>query len=228
MSHLQNITRIKAVYNALEELASKVVFVGGAVVSLYADRPATDLRPTDDIDILVELLQYSDYVEIEEKLRSKGFENDVESGVLCRYRINGIIVDVMPTNKNILGFSNRWYPEGYKNAREVRLDDNYHIRIFHPAWFIASKLDAFRDRGKNDGRMSTDFEDIVFVLNNRINIWEEMNSSPPLLKEYLQQQFGELLANEHVFEWISCHLNYTEHRRATLIIGGLQNLIQED
>lgn len=228
MSHLQNITRIKAVYNALEELVSDVVFVGGATVSLYADRPATDLRPTDDIDILVELLKYSGYADLDVKLRAKGFENDMSSRVICRYRINGIIVDVMPTSKDILGFANRWYPEGYKNAIEIRLDENYRIRIFHPAWFIASKLEAFRDRGKNDGRMSTDFEDIVFILNNRINIWEEMNSASPLLKEYLQQQFGELLENEHLFEWISGHLSYTEQRRATLIMGGLQNFITAD
>jgi hypothetical protein len=38
MSHQVNITRIKAVNNALEELAADVIFVGGAVVSLYADR----------------------------------------------------------------------------------------------------------------------------------------------------------------------------------------------
>jgi hypothetical protein len=34
MSHRENMTRIKAVYLALEELASEVVFVGGATVSL--------------------------------------------------------------------------------------------------------------------------------------------------------------------------------------------------
>jgi len=39
-----NMTRIKAVYNALEELKHKVVFVGGAVVSLYADREVLEFR----------------------------------------------------------------------------------------------------------------------------------------------------------------------------------------
>lgn len=48
MSLHQNIIRIKAVYNALEELENDVVFVGGATVALYADRPASEVRPTDD------------------------------------------------------------------------------------------------------------------------------------------------------------------------------------
>lgn len=41
MSHRENVVRIKVVYDALEELGREVVFVGGATVSLYADRPAT-------------------------------------------------------------------------------------------------------------------------------------------------------------------------------------------
>lgn len=95
MSHLQNITRIKVVYNALEELGPEVVFVGGAAVSLYTDRPAEETRPTEDVDILMEVTGYIHYALIEEKLRQKGFANDVESGVICRYTVQGIIVDVM-------------------------------------------------------------------------------------------------------------------------------------
>lgn len=102
----QNITRIKAVHYALEELAVDVVFVGGATVSLYADRPVNEIRPTDDVDLLVELSSYNGYAEIEEKLRAKGFANDVASGVICRFIVEGIIVDVMPTTTEVLGFSN--------------------------------------------------------------------------------------------------------------------------
>ena len=100
----ENITRIKVVYDSLEELAGEVVFVGGATVALYADRPSGEARPTDDMDILVELMHYRDYAAIEDRLRSKGFTNDTESGVICRYKIQGIIVDVMPTGENTLGF----------------------------------------------------------------------------------------------------------------------------
>ncbi len=61
MSHQQNIERIKIVYDALEEIAAEVVFVGGATVSLYADRPAVEVRPTDDVDIMVEVAGYGEY-----------------------------------------------------------------------------------------------------------------------------------------------------------------------
>ncbi len=67
MNYRLNITRIKAVCNALEELAEDVVFVGGATAALYANRPTGEVRPTDDVDILVELLNYHSYAEIEER-----------------------------------------------------------------------------------------------------------------------------------------------------------------
>ncbi len=226
MSHLQNITRIKAVYDALEELSILVVFVGGATVSLYKDRPAGDVRPTDDVDILVELINYSGYAAIEAILRKKGFHNDTESGVICRYRVNGIIVDVMPTNDSILGFSNAWYPDGFSNAVTIKLDEDCNIKIFSSPYFIATKLEAFKSRGKNDGRTSSDFEDIVYVLNNRTTVWDEFRAAPKKLKIYLQTQFRLLLENEYLDEWISSNLDFSEQRRVVYIIGGLREFIE--
>src|SRR5687768_3246897 len=225
MSNLQNVTRIKVVYDALQELAGEVVFVGGAVVSLYADRPSIGVRPTDDVDIVVELMSYSGFAAIEEKLRKKGFAHDKESRIICRYKINGVIVDIMPTGEGILGFSNKWYADAFANSFEFLLDDQYRIRLFQPAWFIASKLEAFNDRGGNDGRMSSDFEDIVFILNNRNDIWEEMRGAPEPLNQYLKEQFNSLLANQYLYEWIGTHLEFSEQRRVNLIIGGLNQLL---
>jgi len=225
MSHLQNITRIKAVYDALEELAAEVIFIGGAVVSLYADRPSLEIRPTDDVDILIELLDYNGYAAIEEKLRKKGFVNDIASGVVCRYIINGIIVDVMPTDENILGFSNKWYPEAFKNAGYIMLDVNHTIRIFSAVYFIAVKMEAFKNRGNGDGRTSSDFEDIVFILNYRNAFWDELAAAPENVKQYLQQNFKELLAGFYLYEWISAHLEYNEQRRVDIIITGLKNFV---
>lgn len=182
MSHRENMLRIKAVYNALEELAQDVVFVGGATVSLYTDRVAEEVRPTDDIDILIELISYQAYAVIEEKLRQKGFTNDWESGVICRYKVQGIVVDVMPTSDQILGFSNKWYVPGFSNAINYILDEGYIIRIFAPPYFLATKLEAFKNRGHGDGRTSTDFEDIVYLLNNRSTIWKELRNTEKHLK----------------------------------------------
>ena len=114
----ENLVRIKAVNEALKGLEQEFVFVGGATVSLYATNPelATEVRPTDDVDVIVELASYGGYAGIDEKLRGLGFKNDVASGVICRYILQGIIVDVMPTEPKVIGFANRWYPEGFEMA----------------------------------------------------------------------------------------------------------------
>lgn len=226
MSHRENITRIKAVYNALEELADEVVFVGGATVSLYTDRAAAEVRPTDDIDILIELAHYSDYAAIEERLRAKGFVNDAESGVICRYTIQGITVDVMPTAEDILGFANQWYEEAFQHSETASIDEEYTIRISQAPYFIATKLEAFKDRGEGDGRMSSDFEDIVYVLNNRSTIWEEMNAANEELKDYLKNEFSEWLANPYIDEWIGSNLEHSEQSRVRYIIGNLQEFVE--
>lgn len=225
MSHRENITRIKAVYNALEELADQVVFVGGATVSLYGERPAGEVRPTDDVDILVEIINYPEYANVEAKLREKGFVNDVESGVICRYTVQGITVDIMPTSHEILGFANRWYKEAFKQSELINIDDQYTIRIFPPPYFIATKLEAFKDSGENDGRTSSDFEDIVYVLNNRTSIWKEMEDTSADLHTYLKDEFKNLLLVRYLEEWISAHLDYEEQNRAKLIIN---NMLQFD
>lgn len=225
INHRQNITRIKAVYNALGELASNTIFAGGAVVSLYADRPHDDTRPTDDIDIVVELIDYNGYAAIEDALRKKGFVNDIESKVICRYKINGIIVDVMPVSEKVLGFSNKWYAPGFKQAIGFEIDKQHTVKIFPAAYFIASKLEAFKSRGKNDGRTSSDFEDIVFVLNYRNTIWKELQKADETVKLYLKGEFKKLLAGNYIDEWIAVHLDYNDRKRGDLIISNLKEFV---
>ena len=114
MSNHTNIVRIKAVANILNQLNEEFVFVGGATVSLYGDVSKGEARPTEDVDVIIELASYTGYAELDENLRKLGFENDIESGVLCRYKVKGVIVDVMPTDASVIGFTNRWYADGFK------------------------------------------------------------------------------------------------------------------
>ena len=67
MTHQTNITRIKAVANALDLLKEKVVFVGGATISLYPDkgRQVFEVRPTEDVDVIIEILNYKNRTELE-------------------------------------------------------------------------------------------------------------------------------------------------------------------
>lgn len=220
-----SITRIKAVYNALEELQDKVVFIGGATVSLYADRVIIEPRPTDDVDVIVEILNYKERIQLEEKLRSKGFTHDIESGIVCRYKIQGIAVDVIPTDDSSMGFNTRWYEDGFHTSVPYRIDDQHIIRILSTPHFIATKLEAFNDRGGGEGRTSQDFEDIVFILENRSNIWNEVKASDGELKKYLVEEFSRLKSNKNLFEWIDGHVERNEVRATRKILESMNSWI---
>ena len=215
MNHQTNIVRIKAVAKALRKLNEKVVFVGGATISLYPDRAVFEVRPTDDVDVIIEILNYSERAKLEAKLRSIGFVNDIESGVICRFKIQGIIVDIMPTNDPSIGFNNKWYPEGFREAVDYEIDEKNIVKILSAPYFIATKLEAYKDRGGNDGRTSQDFEDIIYVLENRETIWEEMNKVDEELKNYLRNEFQNLLNNPNIAEWIDCHVERGSSPNAT-------------
>jgi len=226
MSHHTNITRIKVVYQSLGELRNKVVFVGGATISLYSERQTFETRPTDDVDVIIELLNYSGRAELEEKLRQIGFTHDVESGVVCRYKIQGIIVDIMPTADESIGFKNKWYPDGFRNAVDYKIDEEISVKILSAPFFIATKLEAFKSRGKRDGRTSDDFEDIVFVLENRRSIWQEMKDISGDLKKYLLTEFTLLKDHPYIEEWIDCHVERSSSPPATYsIMDSMQEFI---
>jgi predicted nucleotidyltransferase len=207
MSHHTNILRIRAVARALQALKETVVFVGGATVSLYGSVGATEVRPTDDVDVIVELAAYKDYAALEDRLRSIGFVNDWESGVICRYTIQGVIVDIMPTVSDALGFSNEWYVEGFQNAIDYRIDEDLTIKIFSLPYFLASKIEAFKSRGENEYRFSSDFEDIVYILEHGAGVEAQLFSVKGNVRSYLQTAFQRMLEDPFFEEGIYSHLD---------------------
>lgn len=174
------------------------------------------------------MIDYSGYAAIKDVLRKKGFANDTESKIICRYKIHGIIVDVMPISEKVLGFSNKWYAPGFNKAIEFEIDKQHTVKIFPATYFIASKMEAFKNRGKNDGRTSSDFEDIIFVLNNRNIIWEELQQVDETVKQYLQDEFRSLLVRKYIDEWIAVHLDYSDRQRGNFITSRLKEFILKD
>ncbi len=228
MNQHVNIVRLRAVATALAELNEQVVFVGGATVGLYATDPAApESRPTDDVDVVVEVVSYAEYGRIEERLRQLGFSNDVASGVICRYTINGLTVDVMPSDSVILGFSNRWYANGVAQSVQYALDNRLTIRLFTAPFFIASKMEAVKShRHGTDLRLNSDFEDVVYLFDNRPQLADEIRQSPVELRSYLLTELTPLLSDPTVDENVSANLEPTAAgRRTQRILAIWQELV---
>ncbi len=215
-----NVNRLKIIAVGLGDLCRDVVFVGGSVAELYADDPAaTDIRPTMDVDCVIELATYGSLQEFEDLLRRHGFVNDIESGVICRWKYNGETVDIMPDRDSILGFTNQWYRPGFQHREIYELPDGTAVYILPPLYYLATKIESIRGRGGDDLRFSHDFEDFIYVLNNRQDITSLFdNENNAALIEYISFWASEMLARQNCREEIECMLPYGDYDRVDYII----------
>jgi len=60
-------------------------------------------------------------------------------------------------------------------------------------YFLATKIEAFKGRGRGDFLASHDLEDLIFVIDGRPTIVEEVQTETPLLREYLHTELEGLL-----------------------------------
>ncbi len=197
---------LKLALNLLGDLSEELIFVGGSTTCLYINPEIADeLRPTEDVDCIVETYSRKAYSEIEKKLRDKGFTHDTRAKApICRFRYKDILIlDVMPDDKGVLGFSNSWYTPGIKDKVTKSIEDK-NINILSLPYFLASKFEAFENRGSEDPRFSTDLEDIILVLDGIKQL--KINSSNTNLKNYLKEKSNYCLTNRNTIEAIDAFL----------------------
>ena len=173
-----------------------------------------DLRITDDIDVIIEVANYGKYILLQEQLRRLGFAEDSNSSVICKWKIDGIVVDIMPTDPNILGFSNPWYIEGLQNRISIDIDD-IQVYILSLPYFLATKITALKQRnGGVDWIWSSDFEDIVKII-NEVELDFILRESNEKLRDFLIISFTEFLTSKSYFiEACSAHMVkpfYSDH-----------------
>lgn len=215
---LKNRIALEIVAKGLGDMLDQFVFVGGTVVELYASSDTyAESRQTEDVDCVVEVASLASYYILEEKLRDLGFYDDMdEDAPICRKRYNGIKVDVMPTNENILQFTNKWYAEGFQNAQNYALSKVYSIKILTVPYFIAAKLEAFFSPYRKynlDPYASHDFEDIIYILDNCDNILSLIENANSNVKTYIQQKFDYLLKNKPIIYALNGILRDTENEK---------------
>lgn len=214
------------VAKALGDLNERVVYVGGAVVSLYIDDPsADDVRPTKDIDISLEIASLGELERLRETLQEKGFRQSHEDDVICRFRYEDIKVDVMSTKGIGWAPANPWFAPGFDRKVLYQLED-LAIFLLPLPYFLATKFTAFYDRGSKDPRTSHDFEDIVYLLNHTSNVTEHVINSGDDVKQYVKECFSKILSDNVQQEAIIGNL-YHENQmvRFNLIVEKLKNTI---
>lgn len=190
-----------SVVRLLAPVLDELVFVGGCTTGLFITDPgAGGIRPTKDVDAIVDVASYAKYTLLAERLHALGLTEDTTPGApLCRWRHDDLLADIMPVDERILGFSNRWYEAAIETAQRLAIA-GHDVHVVAPALFIATKLDAFHGRGGSDPFVSHDLEDIVVVIDGRPEIVADVTGATAAVRGYVAGQIRALLASRDFTE----------------------------
>jgi hypothetical protein len=179
----------------LRPFLDELVFVGGCATGLLvSDQAAAEVRPTFDVDAIAEITSYVEYTTFGERLHKLGFTEDAGEGApICRWQDGQIKLDLMPLDEKILGFSNRWYKSAMDSAQEFELERNVRIRVVTAPYFCATKLEAFRGRGKGDYLASHDLEDLITIVDGRPELLDELRLASEDVRSYIAGAIGQML-----------------------------------
>lgn len=202
-----NIGALRAVADRLDGLGLNYAFVGGSIVSLLLDNPdLSQVRGTDDVDVILGVVVAERYSDVEAKIRGLGFSHDMrEDAPKCRWVLGDLTVDIMPTDGAALGLNTAWFSEVLAAATE-REFAHTKLKVVSPVGFLVTKYVAFLDRGKGDYYGSHDLEDFVAVVDGRENILADVAQAPAALRHYIIDAVRTLSATREFDEALSGHL----------------------
>lgn len=186
------------VANALKQWNEEVVFVGGFAIELYKEKVLpVPPRVTNDVDCIIDISNRGKYFLFQEALRELAFVEDSTHGApICRWKFEDIIIDIMPTDENILGFSNPWYKTGLEQKETFILEDETKIYILPIELYVATKMVAMRNReGGVDLRYNKDLEDIIYLTCMRENLREDLVSDNQELQDFFKREFAWLVSD---------------------------------
>jgi hypothetical protein len=204
-----NLGLLRTVAIRLGPIRDRVAFLGGSVVELLiTDAGTAPPRPTTDVDVVTDVTSAVEYRgRLRDELRRLGFTEDATEGApICRWLVDGVSVDIMPTSNSILGFSNPWYASALRHATRVTLPGGPDIRVVTAPHFLATKLAAFRNRGNEDYQASHDLEDCLAVVDGRSSIAADVAAAEDDLRSHLAREVRRLLANSKFTEALAGHL----------------------
>jgi predicted nucleotidyltransferase len=204
-----NLAMLMRVVERLAPLMDRFVFLGGVVTELFITSPgASSPRQTKDVDIVVNVLNLGEYSDtLRERFVSCGLVEDTSPGApVCRWCLDDLIIDIMPTRGEILGFSCEWYQVAFDTAQPTMLPNGSTIRLVTPACFLATKLAAFGERGRRDPMASHDLEDIILVIDSRREILADLAAASPDLRAYVAARLSKFLARGDAEVLVAAHL----------------------
>jgi len=222
---------IVLVAKRIQPLGIKCAFTGGAIISLLLDHPKlTPPRTTKDVDVIVEVMTRIAYTDLEVRLEGLGFRHDMSEGApKCRWIVDGIKVDIMPVDDPVGEWPVKWFNLALKTAISKTIKD-LTIPVVTAPCLIATKMEAFTDRGLGDFMASHDMEDIITVVDGRAALADEIRAAPTELRQYVAGEIQSYLNTPAFIDSLPGHLAYDSvgHKRLPLLRQRLETISRMD
>ncbi len=182
-----NLDLLLAIARALGPLRERVVFVGGCATGLLVTNQAvTDIRSTEDVDAIIEIASLVAYHALRPELTKLGFVQTMQDNTPpFRWLWQRMQLDLVPLDEKVLGFANAWYRTGFANAVVSHPAHDVSLKHLSAPYFLATKFEAFKDRGRNDVYASHDLEDIITIVDGRAELLDEIAQAPADVRAYI-------------------------------------------
>jgi hypothetical protein len=178
-------------------------------------------------DAIAEISSCAAYADFSERLRRCGFTEDTSEGApICQWRQKKTVLDIMPLDAKILGFSNLWCKPALDSAVVHELERDLHVRVVTAVSFCATKLEAFAGRGNNDYQSSHDLEDLMAVVDGRAGLVEEISAGAEDVRAYIAAEIRKLLATREFLDALPGYLlpDQASQARVSILLDRLKKI----
>lgn len=220
---------LKEVAKALgPDMCQQMTFVGGCTTGLLLtdDFTREQVRSTEDVDLIVHVMGTIGFIRLQEQLSLRGFRlspsDEGDDLPICAMKLGELRVDFMPDD-DTLGFSNRWYKDAMATSTPYELDAKIAINLVNPVYFVATKLEAWKGRGRGDALTSRDIEDILHLVDGRPELLDEIQRSTVEVRTYISDEVAQLLDDKN-FEYAVSAQSRGDSDREHLLFERLESL----
>jgi predicted nucleotidyltransferase len=214
-----NLIRVARALASIRE--QRFVFAGASILPLLLDDPAAPpARFTGDVDAVVDVLTYHQWERLQSRLSECGVvvrgNPAIGKGRICLFHLDEIEVDIIPGRLKLILPPSRMLELGFQFAEPQQLTDDLEILALSAPGLLAAKLEAFADRGVRDIHLSKDLEDIVALIDRRLDIAHEVASAPYEMRRFIVSAMPRLLGDGRARDVISDLLRDRERERRAI------------
>jgi predicted nucleotidyltransferase len=218
---------LASIASDLGDYRQTVVFIGGAIAPLLQTHaPFPKVRATKDVDAVAATSSHVQSHGLGIALRALGFRHDpTYQGHAHRWiSPSGYAFDLVPAGEHLGATGNEWDEVAIDEATEYPLAPGLVIKHVTAPMFLILKWNAYRDRGHDDPRLSSDVEDFLALLASRPTIMAEIQRGPQRERDYLRECAAALLAHPDCDDALDAHLSTPTS--AAAVIASVRKTLQ--